>query len=65
MLSGNNFRFESPIKTFSFKSGYFSEQDNGEVQCQCPHGFKGDGVKSCEGKRNYRLGVSCWFSALL
>jgi hypothetical protein len=27
------------------------EQDNGEVKCQCPPGFKGDGVKSCEGKR--------------
>ncbi|KAG2704073.1 hypothetical protein I3760_06G167300 [Carya illinoinensis] len=22
--------------------------DNGEVKCQCPPGFKGDGIKSCE-----------------
>ena len=25
-------------------------QDNGEVKCQCPTGFKGDGVNSCTGK---------------
>lgn len=35
----------------SFKS-CFSEQDDGGVKCKCPPGFKGDGVKSCEGKRN-------------
>jgi len=27
------------------------EQDNGGVKCQCPTGFKGDGVKNCEGER--------------
>lgn len=24
-------------------------QDDGNVKCSCPPGFKGDGVKSCEG----------------
>lgn len=26
------------------------EQDAGDGKCQCPPGFKGDGVKSCEGE---------------
>ena len=26
------------------------EQDIGDGKCQCPPGFKGDGVKSCEGE---------------
>jgi hypothetical protein len=30
---------------------YLCEQDNGEVKCHCPPGFKGDGVKICDGKR--------------
>lgn len=26
------------------------EQDDGGVKCQCPAGFRGDGVKNCEGE---------------
>nr|KJB12291.1 hypothetical protein B456_002G010300 [Gossypium raimondii] len=29
-------------------SAYSACLDNGDVKCQCPPGFKGDGVKSCE-----------------
>jgi len=25
-------------------------QDDGGVKCKCPAGFKGDGVKNCEGE---------------
>lgn len=32
------------------------KQDNGNVKCSCPPGFKGDGVKSCEGMDTEILG---------
>lgn len=31
------------------------EQDKGDSKCVCPPGFKGDGVKSCVGKRTINL----------
>lgn len=39
MWSGENF------------SGVPFQQDSADGKCTCPPGFKGDGVKSCEGKR--------------
>lgn len=32
------------------KLSHLHEQDNGGVKCECPAGFKGDGVKNCEGE---------------
>lgn len=29
----------------------------GDSQCKCPPGFKGDGIKSCEGEK--RISLSC------
>lgn len=29
---------------------YLHEQDNGGIKCECPAGFKGDGVKDCTGE---------------
>lgn len=35
--------------------GSNGEQDKGDGKCVCPPGFKGDGVKSCVGKRTKNL----------
>jgi len=39
---------------------YPHEQDNGGVKCECPAGFKGDGVKNCAGEI-----FRCFFICLL
>lgn len=31
-------------------SCFWSVQDTGDSKCMCPHGFKGDGIKTCDGK---------------
>lgn len=47
-----NFSFPFPL---GFDSGFqiitltIFKQDDGDVKCSCPPGFKGDGVKNCEG----------------
>lgn len=30
---------------------FYYQQDIGGSKCECPPGFTGDGVKSCEGER--------------
>ena len=32
-------------------SSFYYQQDIDGGKCECPPGFKGDGVKSCKGKR--------------
>lgn len=41
----------SEIKFVSEKYLQKCQQDNEERKCTCPPGFKGDGIKTCEGQR--------------
>lgn len=49
--------FQGPYleNTFNVILWFLWEQDKGDGKCVCPPGFKGDGVKSCVGKRTINL----------
>ncbi|CAN0927154.1 Vacuolar-sorting receptor 3 [Linum grandiflorum] len=40
-----NFIFSDYVSASDFNRGWYQDEDGGK--CQCPTGFKGDGVKSC------------------
>lgn len=55
LLLASGFSF---LEVFHIHSVNSFQQDNEEGKCTCPPGFKGDGVKNCEGKRVFSLSLS-------